>query len=258
MASKLIAAQHTYEGLLKFVLPDDTVTADLEVMTMTGAHVYRKDRNSVEKCFFPWSKENTPPPKFKKSKGDTRTKEFLGSLLNQDLEPNFWTKSPCKCPIFSKLARTHKVPKPSSSQAKHYTNPDNIPVTGGLMQAQKLPRKQQMQKKIKMRSDWSDSDDDKDSQARGKPIIHDISSDQETDTNQQTTVATPLRRPNMWPKVLTCGRGRGKFPYANWTSVAKGHGHNDGCDISEAPPSLNNQDPNVERNSVVIVPIDRV
>ena len=40
--------------------------------------------------------------------------------------------------------------------------------------------------------------------------------------------------------------------------MAKGHEHNDGCDISDAPASLNNQDPNIERNSAVIVPIDRV
>ena len=105
-----------------------------------------------------------------------------------------------------------------------------------------------------MRSDWSDSDD-KDSQARGKPVIHDVSSDREIDTDQQTTVAAPLRRPNTWPKVLTCGKARGKFPLANWTSVAKGHRNNDGHDISEAPPSINNQD--MERKSSVMTPIKR-
>ena len=73
-----------------------------------------------------------------------------------------------------------------------------------------------------MRSDWSHSDDDKYSQVRGKPIIHDISSDQKTDTDQQTTIAAPLRRPNTWSKALTCGRGREIFP------------------------SLNNQDPNAK------------
>ena len=120
------------------------------------------------------------------------------------------------------------------------------------------PEKQQTQKKLKMRSDWGDSDDDKDCQMRGKPIINDISLDQETDTDQQTTVVAPLRRPNTWPKVFTCGRGRGKFSLANRTCVVKGHGHNNRCDISDAPPSLNNQDPNTERNSLLIVPINRV
>ena len=40
--------------------------------------------------------------------------------------------------------------------------------------------------------------------------------------------------------------------------MAKGHGHYDQCDIFDALPSLNNQEPNMERNSVVVVPIDRV
>ena len=74
-----------------------------------------------------------------------------------------------------------------------------------------------------MRSNWTDSDDDKDSQVRGKPIIYNITSDQETDTDHQAIAAAPLRRPNTWPKVLTFGRGKGKFPLTNWTSVTKGH-----------------------------------
>ena len=71
-----------------------------------------------------------------------------------------------------------------------------------------------MQKKINMRSNWNGSDDDEDSQARGKPIIHDISSDQETDTDQQTTVAAPLRRPNTWPKVLTWWKRKRKISFS--------------------------------------------
>ena len=58
MASDMIAAQHTCKGLLKFILPDDTGTVDLEVMTQTGIHIYRKDRNCSEKGFLPWSEEN--------------------------------------------------------------------------------------------------------------------------------------------------------------------------------------------------------
>ena len=57
---------------------------------------------------------------------------------------------------------------------------------------------------------------------------------------------------------MTCGRGRGKFPLANWASVIKEHGHNSGHVISEAPPLLNNQDPIAERNLVVVAPTDRV
>ena len=96
MASELIATQHTCEGLLKFILPDDTVTVDLEVMTFTGNRVYKKDRNSFEKRFFSWSEENTHNQEFLRKVRETqgqRMKEFLGSLLGQDLVPNLWPKS---------------------------------------------------------------------------------------------------------------------------------------------------------------------
>ena len=49
----------------------------------------------------------------------------------------------------------------------------------GKVQAQKQSRQQQTHRKINMRSDWSDSDDGKDNQARGKPFVYDITSDQE-------------------------------------------------------------------------------
>ena len=48
MASESITVQHTCKGLLKFILHDDS-EIDLEVMTLTGVQVYRKDRNCVEK-----------------------------------------------------------------------------------------------------------------------------------------------------------------------------------------------------------------
>ena len=179
-----------------------------------------------------------------------RTKEFFGSLLNQDLVPNFRPKSPHKCPNFAKLvdknkaqlASKHKAHNSDSTQDKHVTTHENIPVMVGKMQTQKQPRKQQSHRKINVRSDCSDSGDDKDSQARGKPIVYDITSDQETDIDKKPIATAPLKRPNTWPKVLACGRGSGKFPLANWTGVTKGCGcgHNSGCDISEAPPLLNN------------------
>ena len=58
MSSELSTVQHTCKGLLKFILPKDMVTIDLEVMTLTGVHVYKKDKNNVKKLFFPWSEEN--------------------------------------------------------------------------------------------------------------------------------------------------------------------------------------------------------
>ena len=125
-------------------------------------------------------------------------------------------------------------------------------------QVQKWPRKQQTHRKINVRSDLSDSDDGKDNQAKGKPVVVDITSDYEMDIDQQTSTSTHLRRPNTWPKVLSFGRGRGKFPLANWTSITKGcrHGLNKRCDILQMPPV--NQEPTIERNLAVVAPTDRV
>ena len=64
MASNIMAAQHNCEGLLKFILPDDTMTVDMEVMTLMGVHISRQDKHSSDKSFIPWSKENTPPQIF--------------------------------------------------------------------------------------------------------------------------------------------------------------------------------------------------
>ena len=51
--------------------------------------------------------------------------------------------------------------------------------------------------------------------------------------------------------------GRGNFPLANWTSVAKGHGCEfiNGHDIPQCPPV--HQEP-VERNLAVVAATDRV
>ena len=84
MASDMIAAQHNCEGCLKFILPDDKVTVNLEVMTLMGIHIYRKDRNCSEKRFIPWSEENIPPPAFLK-----RVKETQGKNSKEFLESHF-------------------------------------------------------------------------------------------------------------------------------------------------------------------------
>ena len=77
-----------------------------------------------------------------------------------------------------------------------------------MTQTHKRPRRQQMQKTVEMKSDWStDSDDKEDDQATKKPIRHDITSDWETEIEdvQETIIKAPLRRPNTIPKVLTSG-----------------------------------------------------
>ena len=69
-------------------------------------------------------------------------------------------------------------------------------------------------------SDWSDLEDVKDDQARAKPVGV---QDPQPSTSYMNE-PTPLRHPNTYPKVLNLGRGRGKgkAPLANWTSVVKG------------------------------------
>ena len=96
---------HQCEGFLKFVIPEDTVTIDMEVMTLKGIHICRQDKHSNEKTFIPWSDQNKPPSSFLKRLRDTQgtpTKEFLEMLVDRNLDANFRLKTPCKCP---------KVPK---------------------------------------------------------------------------------------------------------------------------------------------------
>ena len=111
--------------------------------------------------------------------------------------------------------------------------------------APKQPKPQETYRKIHHNSDWSDSDDGKDDQVRAKAI--DIQ-----DPQPRTSYASksaPLRWPNTVPKVLNLGRGRGKgkFPLANWTSVVKGHGHGF---IDQTPPEP-------EKNLAIVSSTDR-
>ena len=87
-----------------------------------------------------------PLPEFLRKVRETqgqRSKEFLESLLDQDLEPNFRPKSPCKCPNLAKIgnqqeakpAIKHKASTSNSSQGRQNTN-DNIPITVRNMQVQ--------------------------------------------------------------------------------------------------------------------------
>ena len=85
MANEMMAVPHSCEGLLRFILPDDTVTIDMEVMTLKGVHIFKQDKHSSEKSFIPWSEENTPLPAFLKTVRETQTnnpKEFLESVLD--------------------------------------------------------------------------------------------------------------------------------------------------------------------------------
>ena len=119
----------------------------------------------------------------------------MESILDQDLEPNFRPKPPCKCPKLAILANsqlTKEIDKQMTptSDNRQTTN-DNILSTIRKMQSQapKLPRPQQTYRKIDQKSDWSDSDNGKDNQARSKPIVIDITSDQEANIDPQPSTS---------------------------------------------------------------------
>ena len=91
----MTVVNHTCEGFLRFVLPEETVTVDMEVMTLKGIHIFRQDKNSNEKMIIPWSEHNKPPSSFLKrlrESQDKPTNKFLESMLDRNLEANFRPK----------------------------------------------------------------------------------------------------------------------------------------------------------------------
>ena len=60
MASKMMVIQHGCEGLLRFIVPDNTVTVDMEIMTLNGIHIFKHDKNSSEKPLSPKVKIISP------------------------------------------------------------------------------------------------------------------------------------------------------------------------------------------------------
>ena len=74
MASDVTVVQHSCEGFLRFILPEDTVTVDMEVMTLKGIHIFRQDKHSNKKMFIPWSEHNKPPSSFLKRLWETQDK----------------------------------------------------------------------------------------------------------------------------------------------------------------------------------------
>ena len=136
---------------------------------------------------------------------------------------------------------------------------DNIPLTVRNMEAQALkwPRPPKTCRKIDKQSDWSDSEDGKDDQARNDPTDISPTQDPQPSTSYASESA-PLSHPNTYPKVLNLGRGRGKgkFPLSNWTSLAKGCGCRiiNGCDI----PQTTSTQREPERNLAVVAPTDMI
>ena len=150
MASNMTVVHHTCEGFLKFVLPEDTVTVDMEVMTLKGIHIFWQDKNSNEKMFIPWSEHNKPPSSFLKRLRETQgkpSKEFLESMLDRNLEANFRPKSSCKCP---------KIARMSDGELIQDIKLQKISQMDSMTETQVRPPKPSRQTPIP--SDWSDDD----------------------------------------------------------------------------------------------------
>ena len=98
MASEMTISQHICEGLLRFILPKDTVTVDMEVMTLKGIYIFRQDKHSIEKTFIPWSEDHKPTSSFLKRLKEAQGKpsrDFLESFMDQNLEPNYRPRHYC-------------------------------------------------------------------------------------------------------------------------------------------------------------------
>ena len=107
MANEMTVVHHQCEGFLKFVIPEDTVTVDMEVMILKGILIFWQDKHSNEKMFIPWSDRNKPPSSFLKRLRDTHgtpSKEFLETLVDSNLDKNVRSKTPCKCPKVAKMS----------------------------------------------------------------------------------------------------------------------------------------------------------
>ena len=174
------------------------------------------------------------------------------------MEPNFRPKLSCKCAKTAKLSDSQFIQESNlkmTTNSKDTVN-DNIPLTVRNMEDQ-IPKQHKPQKpcrKLDHKSDWSNSDDGKDDQARSNPI--DILDPQPNISYAR--VSAPLRWPNTYPKVLNLerGRGKGKYPLENWTSVAKGHGHGIINKVDQWQTPSMQQEP--EWNLAVVAPTDRI
>ena len=88
MASEMIIIHHSCEGLLRFIVLDDTATVDMEIMTLKGIYIFKHDKNFSEKTFIPWSEDNKPPSSFLKKVREIQKnacKELLELVLGQEL-----------------------------------------------------------------------------------------------------------------------------------------------------------------------------
>ena len=182
----MTVVHHQCKGFLKFVIPEDTVTIDMEVMTLKGIHIFQRDKHSNEKTFIPWSDHIKLPSSFLKRLRNTQgtlSKEFLETLVDRNLDKNFRPKTPCKCPKVTKMSDREVIMDAKQRRMDKVTETQARPPTWNS-----IP------------SDWSNDEDenDKDDQARA-PIAKPIPQDPQPSTSFGTYPSATL------PKVVTFG-----------------------------------------------------
>ena len=122
------------------------------------------------------------------------SKEFLKRVLDQELQPNFRSKCPCTCPKVAKMSENQFVQDTKLKIAKEMDR-DNTPLTERTMETQnpKQSRPSTPSRQISHHSDWSDSEDGKDDQARAKPLGTQEDLQPSTSFTSCASDATPLR-----------------------------------------------------------------
>ena len=203
------------KDFLRFILPEDTETVDMEVMTLKGLYIFRQDKHSNEKTFIPWSEDHKPPSSFLMRLRETLDKpsrDFLQSVVDKNLEPSYRPRHYCTCPKVAKLSDIQVI---HDAQEKHMGQMDSTPIRN----AQDRPPKPS--RRPSYHSDWNDSDGNKDNQARAP-----ITSTPEKNPQPRASYVrenTPLARPNTYPKVFTFGRGN-MAPLGSWNNISSGWG----------------------------------
>ena len=137
--------------------------------------------------FIPWNEHNKPPFIILGETQDMPSKEFLESVVDQNLEANFRPKASCNCPKVARMSDSELIQDAKAWTAKQMDN---------VTETQERPPKPDRRTPIP--SDWSNSDDGKDDQARA-PIAKTIPQDPQPSTSFGTYASETLRRPNTCP-----------------------------------------------------------
>ena len=200
MASDMTVVHHTCEGFLRFVLPEDTVRVDMEVITLKDIHIFEQDRNSNKKTFIPWREHNKPPLSFLKRLRETQdkpTKEFLESMLDRNLETNFRPKTACKCPKIAQISDGELIQDVKIRRLREKDNTTETQV-----------RPPRPSRSTPIPSDWSD-DDGKDDQARA-PLAKPIPQDSQPSTSFGTSTSQTFKKTqhlsesfNFWQRQIS-------------------------------------------------------